>query len=66
LRNNIKLGFIIIDDNHVKRIVERDITGDEPEEIYVIEYGYDDKGRRNRQTVWNSRDDDYPQCDGHS
>jgi len=51
LRNNIKLGFIIIDDNHVKRIVERDITGDEPEEIYVIEYEYDDKGRWNRQTV---------------
>ena len=51
MHNNVTFGFIINDGNQVSEIIARDITGDEPEEIYVIEYEYDDKGRWNRQTV---------------
>ena len=31
--------------------------------IYAIEYEYDIKGRRARQTVWNDREDTWPQYD---
>jgi len=51
------------DDNQVESIIARDITGDEPEEIYVIEYKYDGIGRKCRQTVWDSTGDSRPQYD---
>jgi RHS repeat-associated protein len=59
----LEVNYSYFNDNRLKEIVARDITGAAPVEIYVIEYKYDVNGRRVRQTVWDSRDDSWPQYD---
>jgi YD repeat-containing protein len=59
----LEINYSYFNDNRLKEIVARDITGVAPVEIYVIEYKYDVNGRRVRQTVWDSHDDSWPQYD---
>jgi YD repeat-containing protein len=49
--------------NQIQSIVAHDLTTTSDAEIYAIEYKYDGKGRKVRQTIWNSRTDSKPQYD---
>lgn len=59
----IDVVYTYYDDNQVKSIVAHDLTDSDTPEIYALEYRYDDRGRKSSQTIWDSRDDSWPQYD---